>query len=294
MEDDWDLHAVVRGCAAASSSSTGGGDGRRDFSGGVSPAACSGDPLPLEEVKKETALKQEEDLRHDLYGQRPFLFPESSEMTIVPSHSLPGLGNSSPLSSLLLDRKPAAAAAPPPPPFSVVNLPKESAQKNSSSSRPSSKKRKSGMKRVVSHVGAEEVCADVWSWRKYGQKPIKGSPYPRGYYRCSTSKGCGARKQVERNRSNPGMYIVTYTGDHNHPMPANRTSRHKLPPDHANLDILKPANDQKSSMEEEDSFCPLEDDFFDGLEGFAASGSCSIDDSPVEFDGDGENCRNVV
>lgn len=46
----------------------------------------------------------------------------------------------------------------------------------------------------------------------------------RGYYRCSTSKGCLARKQVERNRSDPGMFIVTYTAEHNHPMPTHRNS----------------------------------------------------------------------
>ncbi|XP_051226022.1 uncharacterized protein [Lolium perenne] len=61
---------------------------------------------------------------------------------------------------------------------------------------------------------------DSWAWRKYGQKPIKGSPYPRGYYRCSSSKGCPARKQVERCRTDPTVLLVTYSYDHNHPWPA--------------------------------------------------------------------------
>lgn len=65
--------------------------------------------------------------------------------------------------------------------------------------------------------------SDSWAWRKYGQKPIKGSPFPRGYYRCSSSKGCPARKQVERSRVDPTMLVVTYAGDHNHLAP---TSKH--------------------------------------------------------------------
>ncbi|GMH07300.1 hypothetical protein Nepgr_009140 [Nepenthes gracilis] len=65
--------------------------------------------------------------------------------------------------------------------------------------------------------------SDSWSWRKYGQKPIKGSPYPRGYYRCSSSKGCPARKQVERSHTDPSKLIISYASEHNHPFP---TSRH--------------------------------------------------------------------
>ncbi|XWS46551.1 hypothetical protein CRYUN_Cryun14cG0077500 [Craigia yunnanensis] len=66
--------------------------------------------------------------------------------------------------------------------------------------------------------------SDLWSWRKYGQKPIKGSPYPRGYYKCSTSKGCSAKKQVERCRTDASMLIITYTSSHNHPGPDLHTT----------------------------------------------------------------------
>lgn len=68
--------------------------------------------------------------------------------------------------------------------------------------------------------------SDSWAWRKYGQKPIKGSPYPRGYYRCSSSKGCPARKQVERSRVDPTMLLVTYSSEHNHPLPTSKNNHH--------------------------------------------------------------------
>ncbi|KAJ6810345.1 putative WRKY transcription factor 69 [Iris pallida] len=70
---------------------------------------------------------------------------------------------------------------------------------------------------VGKHSKGEGPPSDFWSWRKYGQKPIKGSPYPRGYYRCSTSKGCSAKKQVDRCKTDGSILIITYTSDHNHP-----------------------------------------------------------------------------
>lgn len=38
----------------------------------------------------------------------------------------------------------------------------------------------------------------------------------RGYYKCSSLRGCPARKHVERALDDPTMLLVTYEGDHNH------------------------------------------------------------------------------
>ncbi|KAK9053118.1 hypothetical protein SSX86_029748 [Deinandra increscens subsp. villosa] len=86
------------------------------------------------------------------------------------------------------------------------------------------KKRKNQQKRVVVQVTAAGLSSDPWAWRKYGQKPIKGSIYPRSYYRCSSSKGCMARRQVEQSCTDSSVYILTYTAEHNHPQPTRRNS----------------------------------------------------------------------
>ncbi|CAI9094829.1 OLC1v1030629C1 [Oldenlandia corymbosa var. corymbosa] len=90
------------------------------------------------------------------------------------------------------------------------------------------KKRKSRVKTTIRVPAISSKIADIppdeYSWRKYGQKPIKGSPYPRGYYKCSTVRGCPARKHVERATDDPTMLIVTYEGEHRHIQGASQAS----------------------------------------------------------------------
>ncbi|KAK1296844.1 putative WRKY transcription factor 57 [Acorus calamus] len=56
---------------------------------------------------------------------------------------------------------------------------------------------------------------DGYRWRKYGQKAVKNSPFPRSYYRCTNTK-CMVKKSVERSSEDPMVVITTYEGQHCH------------------------------------------------------------------------------
>ncbi|GFY92488.1 WRKY family transcription factor [Actinidia rufa] len=175
MADDWDLHAVVRGCAAAttaaatsssSTTTTTGSDQFQFF------------PDPIEPRRSESV-----EVFHDLF--KPFV-----------SELQPLISRNRPIS-----------------PLSVLG----GLQDLSSPQQQRQQQQKQQQKQFVAGSRAR-VSANNTSH----------TPSPRskrrGYYRCSTSKGCLARKQVERNRSDPGMFIVTYAAEHNHPVPTHRNS----------------------------------------------------------------------
>ncbi|KAL6077819.1 WRKY transcription factor [Balamuthia mandrillaris] len=79
------------------------------------------------------------------------------------------------------------------------------------------KKRK--RKKIVVSTLAGEQSDDGYRWRKYGRKTVKGSPYPRSYYKC-TFPSCKVKKQVETVVSS-GKTIINsiYKGEHKHERP---------------------------------------------------------------------------
>ncbi|TMX03205.1 hypothetical protein EJD97_017593 [Solanum chilense] len=62
--------------------------------------------------------------------------------------------------------------------------------------------------RLTYELSQEEITNDKWAWRKYGQKYMKGSPFPRNYYQCSTSKQCEAKKQIEKSSKDENIFLL--------------------------------------------------------------------------------------
>ena len=79
-------------------------------------------------------------------------------------------------------------------------------------------------KTIPSTANTDRPSYDGYNWRKYGQKQVKGSEYPRSYYKC-THPNCPVKKKVERSLDGQIAEIV-YKGEHNHskPQPPKRSS----------------------------------------------------------------------
>ncbi len=87
---------------------------------------------------------------------------------------------------------------------------------------PPTKKRKASRKKssssqirrlIVECTKDIDYMEDGYHWRKYGQKTLKGNPFPRSYYKC-IEPNCSVRKQVEQTLG--GSIINIYEGYHNH------------------------------------------------------------------------------
>lgn len=63
----------------------------------------------------------------------------------------------------------------------------------------------------------DKPADDGYNWRKYGQKQVKGSEFPRSYYKCTHPK-CPVKKKVERSLDGHVTEII-YKGQHNHQRP---------------------------------------------------------------------------
>ncbi|KAG6513435.1 probable WRKY transcription factor 4 isoform X1 [Zingiber officinale] len=86
---------------------------------------------------------------------------------------------------------------------------------------------------------------DGYNWRKYGQKIVKGSEYPRSYYKCTHPK-CPVKKKLERSVDGQVTEII-YKGRHNHecPEPNKRTKEgnpSRLNGTNEHLDNLEPGS----------------------------------------------------
>ncbi|KAL0452642.1 UNVERIFIED_CONTAM: WRKY DNA-binding transcription factor 70 [Sesamum latifolium] len=93
-----------------------------------------------------------------------------------------------------------------------------SACSGESKQKPGVKSRRGCYKRRRSCESWTKICSvveDGYAWRKYGQKDILDSQYPRCYFRCTHKyEGCKATKQVQRIKEEPILYQITYFNHH--------------------------------------------------------------------------------
>ncbi|PNX99199.1 WRKY transcription factor, partial [Trifolium pratense] len=97
----------------------------------------------------------------------------------------------------------------------------------------------------MSHATRGKTSEDGYNWRKYGQKQVRGSEYPRSYYKC-TQSNCQVKKKVERSHDGQITEII-YRGHHNHAIP------------HSSRRGSVPSNDEMSDISETNETCDRSD-----------------------------------
>ncbi|KAK9061576.1 hypothetical protein SSX86_018758 [Deinandra increscens subsp. villosa] len=212
MDDEWDLHAVVRSCTTAN----------------VAASAVPGGTT-VEDYYDAGSDYNLESLASGNEGN-PFAFPAMGNVSGgLEDVYKAGCGQPPPLTTAgETDSAAAIAVGNDREGFCHEKLPmltdSHSFSMHAMSSQSTRPRKRRSQEKTVFQLTQEQLNNDLWAWRKYGQKPIKGSPFPRNYYRCSTTKACGAKKQVERSLMDSSIFVVSYSGEHIHPRPTHRSS----------------------------------------------------------------------
>lgn len=137
----------------------------------------------------------------------------------------------------------------------------------------------------------ERPSEDGFNWRKYGQKQVKGSEYPRSYYKC-THPGCPVKKKVERSYEGQITEIV-YKGEHNHSKPPS-TRRSAASNAHVTDSLAREAShastlDRGSASYEMNKVDNDRGQLAVGLTGTPEPSLASTSDDEAEDGGDGES-----
>ncbi|WOL17625.1 WRKY transcription factor SUSIBA2-like isoform X1 [Canna indica] len=139
----------------------------------------------------------------------------------------------------------------------------------------------------------EKSAEDGYNWRKYGQKHVKGSEYPRSYYKC-THPNCQMKKQIERSHDGQ-ITEISYKGKHDHPKPQpNRRSAigtiisNQEEENPTNFSSLMSAEDKSANV-----FCHMSNQI--DPNGTTELSPTSIGENDVEIGGGlANNCDDVL
>ncbi|GMI69483.1 WRKY DNA-BINDING PROTEIN 23, WRKY DNA-binding protein 23 [Hibiscus trionum] len=182
----------------------------------VFDSSCEGDKFPLgfmELLGAQDFTSPHNPLFH-IPQQVPSFVTDVPPMKIESpdTFNLPATPNSSSISSASSDAVNDEAVK--------VDDQEEDQQKNKKQLKPKKTNQKRQREPRFAFMTKSEVdhLEDGYRWRKYGQKAVKNSPFPRSYYRC-TSTSCNVKKRVERSFTDPSIVVTTYEGQHTHPSP---------------------------------------------------------------------------